>query len=388
MGQKEQPMHLTCAQKELSKHLATVCRVVPPRSTLPITGQVLLATDAGRLRLTATNLDLTITSWLPANVMMEGSVCLPARLFCDVVDALPSERVELDLSQRGRTVWVKGPPYDAKLNGIAAEEFPRIDPITTAPLLQVPASDLGRAIEGVIYAAAKDEVRPQLGGLLVRVGGATVTLVCSDGFRLAIRHLTLPNPATGEIDLIVPARAMAEVARAQSGLDESVALAVNAMRSQVLFRCESVQIVSRVIDGAYVNFGHVLDQVQRHTVRATLATAELLRAARFTAFVSRDAGNALRLDLAPANGEVGPGRVTLQATASQVGENTTELSAVVEGEAARIALDNTYLTDALDTIDTPQVILSASGGQTLAVRVQPAGRDDALHLISPLVLER
>lgn len=157
---------------------------------------------------------------------------------------------------------------------------------------------------------------------------------------------------------------------------------------QVLFSSESVQIVSRVIDGAYVNFQHVLDQVGRHTVRATLATAELQRAARFTAFVSRDAGNALRLDLAPANGGIGPGRVTLQATASQVGENTTELAAVVEGDAARIALDNSYLADALDTIDTPQVILSATGGQTLAVRVQPAGRDDALHLISPLVLER
>ncbi len=381
-------MHLTCTQGQLSKCLGIVGRAVAPRSTLPVTGHVLLTTDEGRLKLSATNLDIAIVSWLGAEIEDAGSISVPARLFTDLVNSLPNDRVELDLNRRTQTLRVKGARFEAHVKGLDASEFPRIDPVSETPLLQIPAAELRQGIEDVQFAAAKDETRPQLAGLLVRVRGSELTLVGCDSFRLSVSRVALGEPVPEEMDLIVPARTMAEVARVQGALDEPVSISVKPNRSQLLFHAESIDIVSRLIDGNYVDFQRVLDQAARHNVRATVATADLQRSARFTSFVSRDANNALKIEIKAAEGEVGPGVMTLQATAAQVGDNTTDIDAVVDGGSANIALDNTYLTDALDAIHTQQVTVSATSGQTLPVLLKPVGSDNSLHVIMPMHLQR
>jgi DNA polymerase-3 subunit beta len=327
-------------------------------------------------------------SWIAAEVDDEGSVSVPARLFTDLVNSLPNDRVELDLSRRTQTLLVKGPRFEAHVKGLDASEFPRIDPVAEPPLLQVPAAELREAIEDVQFAAAKDETRPQLAGLLLRLRGPELTLVGCDSFRLSVRRLALGAPVPEEMDLIVPARTMGEVARVHGALDEPVSISVKPNRSQVLFHADGIDVVSRLIEGAYVEFQRVLKQAEQHNVRATVATAELQRATRFTSFVSRDANNALRIDIKPADGEIGPGVMTLQATAAQVGDNCTEVDAVVEGGEAHIALDNTYVTDALDAIHTQQVTISATNGQTLPVLLKPVGGEDAVHVIMPMHLQR
>ena len=380
-------MHLTCGQSQLSKSLGIVGRAVAPRSSLPVTGHVLLATDNGRLKLAATNMDIAIVSWLDAEIEDEGSISVPARLFTDLVNSLPNDRVELDLSRRTQTLLVKGVRFEANVKGLDASEFPRIDAVAEQPLLELPAAELRQAIEDVLFAAAKDETRPQLAGLLFRARESALTLVGCDGFRLSIRKLPLEAPVPEEVDLIVPARTMAEVARIHGALDEPVSVSVKPNHSQMLFHAPSVEIISRLIDGSYVEFQRLLDQVARHNVRATVTTADLQRAARFTSFVSRDANNALRIEVKPSGEDAGPGVVTLQATAAQVGDNTTEIDAVVDGAEARIALDNTYLTDAAEAIHTQQVVISATAGQTLPVLLKPVGADDVLHLIMPMHLQ-
>jgi DNA polymerase-3 subunit beta len=380
-------VHLTCSQSQLSKSLGIVGRAVAPRSSLPVTGHVLLATDNGRLKLAATNMDIAIVSWIDAEIDDEGSVSVPARLFTDLVSSLPNDKVELDLSRRTQTLLVKGVRFSANVKGLDASEFPRIDVVAEKALLELAAADLRQAIEDVQFAAAKDETRPQLAGLLFRARESALTLVGCDGFRLSICRLPLDTPVSEDVDLIVPARTMAEVARIHGALDENVTVSIKPNHSQILFHTSSVEIVSRLIDGSYVEFQRLLDQVARHNVRATVTTADLQRAARFTSFVSRDANNGLRIEIKPSDGVVGPGVVTLQATAAQVGDNTTDIDAVVDGVEARIALDNTYLTDAADAIHTQQVTISATAGQTLPVLLKPVGTEDVLHLIMPMHLQ-
>lgn len=381
-------MHLTCAQAHLSKGLSDVGHAIAQRSTMPITGHVLLATDDGRLKLAGTNMDLAIVTWIAANVDDQGSVSVPHRLFSDLVTSLPNDDVELDLTQRTQTLTVKGPRFNANVKGLDASEFPTIDQVANNILLEVPADELRQAVDDVKFAAAKDETRPQLAGLLVRARGSQLTLVGCDSFRLSIRRITLKTPVSEDVDLIVPAKAMTEVARIQGALEGSIQIAVKPNRSQVLFHTDSVDIISRLIDGAYVEFQRVLDQTARHTVKATLATSDLQRAAKFTSFVSRDANNALRMTVEPSGEELGPGVVRLKATANQVGENSTEVDAVVGGGTAEIALDNTYLTDALDAVHSQQVVLSATDGQTLPVLLHPVGSEDTLHIIMPMHLSR
>jgi DNA polymerase-3 subunit beta len=280
---------------------------------------------------------------------------------------------------------VKGARFNANVKGVDASEFPAIDQVSDAPLVRVGADDLRQAIRDVEFAAAKDEGRPQLSGILLRARGHKLTLVGCDSYRLSLRTIELEAPATEDVDLIIPAKAMAEVARIQGALDEPIHIAVKPGR-QILFHTSSVDIVSRLIDGAYVEFQRVIDQTSRHTVKATLATADLQRAARFTSFVSRDNNNALRIHVKPSGDDTGPGLVQLEATAKQVGENSTDLDAVVAGGAAEISLDNTYMTDALDAIHSQQLVLSATSGPSLPVLLHPVGTDGSLHIIMPMHL--
>ncbi|MCL4544205.1 MAG: DNA polymerase III subunit beta, partial [Chloroflexi bacterium] len=383
----------------LSKALSTVGHAVAPRSTLPVTGHVLLNTDNGRLRLAGTNMDIAIVAWIPAEVDIEGSISVPARLFTDLISSLPTDRVELDLNRRSQTLIVRTSRFEANVKGLDASEFPRIDQVNEPPLVTIEASALCDAISDVQFAAAKDEMRPQLAGLLLRLRDNELTLVGCDSFRLSIRRLTFDNPvAVGSpqagIDLIVPARTMQEVSRAFGGTEGTLTITTTPTRTQVLFHSESVDIVSRLIEGNYVDFARLLDQTSQHTVRVAVTTSDLQRAARFTSFVSRDANNALHLDIKPIKDENGPGTVTLQATAAQVGENVTEVDAVVEGGAAEINLDNTYLADAIAAIHTQQTAIWTTRGQMLPVLLKPVGgshevgSEEALHMIMPMHLNR
>lgn len=389
-------MHLFCSQAALSKSLATVGHAVASRSTLPVMGHVLLSTEGSRLRLATTNMDIAIVSWIPAEIDSEGSIAVPWRLFTDLTNTLVCERIELDLNRRSQTLIVRGARSEANVKGLDASEFPRIDQVLEPPLLSIPGDTLCSAISDVQFAAAKDDMRPQLAGLLLRLGpreaglsqDAELTLVGCDSFRLSIRHVSLETPVQHTVDLIVPARTMQEVSRIFSGTEETIAIATTPNRSQVLFHSESVDIVSRLIEGNYVDFSRLLDQTARHTVHITVTTDDLERAARFTSYVSRDANNALHLSIKPANADNGPGTLTLQASAAQIGENVTEIDGVVEGGAAEMNLDNTYLTDAVTAIHTKQTAIWTTNGQMLPVLLKPVGTDEVLHMIMPMHLTR
>ncbi|MCL4541154.1 MAG: DNA polymerase III subunit beta [Chloroflexi bacterium] len=381
-------MHLFCSQAALSKGLATVGHAVAPRSTLPVTGHVLLGAEGARLRLSATNIDIAIVSWIPAEVEIEGSISVPWRLFADLINSLPNDRIELDLNRRSQTLIVRGARSEANVKGLDASEFPRIDQVLESPLTSIPGDTLCSAISDVQFAAAKDEMRPQLAGLLLRLQDTELTLVGCDSFRLSIRHVSLETPVQGTVDLIVPARTMQEVSRVFSDTEEAISIATTPNRTQVLFHSESVDIVSRLIEGNYVDFSRLLDQTAHHTAHIIVTTEELQRAARFTSYVSRDANNALHLSMKPTSTDSGPGILTLQAMAAQVGENWQEIDGAIEGGAAEINLDNTYLTDAVAAIHTKQAAIWTTNGQMLPVLLKPVGTDEALHMIMPMHLTR
>ena len=184
-------MKVSCLQENLTRGLQVVGRGVSTRGTLPILSNVLLKTDAGRLKLTATNLEIGINHWVPAKVEDEGAITVPAKLFTDFVNSLAPGQIDLSLNVRTKTLHVKSGAYEANIRGLDAEEFPIIPAVPDKPTTSIGQSTLRRMIHEVAFVASSDDSRPILTGCLFSLQGEKVTLAAADPYRLSVRSATL-----------------------------------------------------------------------------------------------------------------------------------------------------------------------------------------------------
>lgn len=377
-------MKVSCLLENLSRGLSIVTRAVAPRSTLPVLGNVLVATEAGRLRLSATNLELGITAWIGAKIEEQGATTVPARTFADLVNALPDDRVDMQLAVRTQTLNIRCGQSNNDLKCIDAQEFPPLPPSDLEPDLVLDTSDLKEMISQVVFAASTDDARPVLTGVLLEVGTGQLTLAAADGFRLSVRTAHPPAPVAGPLRAIVPARTLAELARVLSDGDESVSMSLPPNRAQVIFRAKNVEVVSQLIEGSFPDFRGIIPT--SYSTRSILPTLAFLRACKAAEIFAREAAYSTRLLITP-GGELEPGKVEISATAAQTGSNETIVDATIEGAPLEIAFNVRYLLDVLNVIDTPNVALETSGPSSPAV-VRPVGRDDFLHVIMPMHLGR
>ena len=374
-------MKVSCLQENLAKGLSVVARAVAARSTLPVLGNILLASDNARLRLSATNLELGITCWIGAKIEEEGSTTVPAKTLVDLVNTLPQDKVEMSLVVRTQTLNLSCGRVQANIKGIDAQEFPLIPPANLDDALQLNVEDFREMISHVIFAAATDEARPILTGVLAKIEGGQVTLAAADGFRLSLRTAHLSTPNAEPIQAIIPARALAELGRVITA-EEPVFMSLPPGRGQVIFHHDSVELVSQLIEGAFPDYNNVVPK--NYTTRTVMSTAEFRKACKTSDIFAREAAHTARLKIKPGS-ELTPGHVTISATAAETGDNVTELDATVDGGPIEIAFNVKYLVDVLNVMDTPNVALETSTSSSPGV-IRPVGRDDFLYVIMPMHL--
>jgi len=375
-------MKLSVLQENLSHGLTTVARAVSPRSTLPVLANILVATEDGRLRLTGTNLELGITCWIGAKVAEEGATTVPARTFVDLVNTLPADRVEMELTLRTQTLNVRAGAFDNNIKCIDAQEFPPMPPAELGEGVLLEMQDLREMINQVAFAASSDDARPVLSGVLVEIDGTHLTLAAADGFRLSVRRADLSAPVSSPLRAIVPARALAELARISS--DEQVHMLLPPGRGQVIFRGRDIELVSQLIEGAFPDYQGIIPS--SHTNRSVLSTAAFLKACKAADIFAREAAHSARLKIAPGS-ELEPGRIEVTATAAETGSNEVIVDATVDGEPIEIAFNVRFLVDVLSVINSPNVALETSGPAAPGV-IKPVGRDDFLHVVMPMHLGR
>ncbi len=373
-------MKVSCLQENLAKGLSIVSRAVASRSTLPVLGNILLATDQGRLKLAATNLELAVTNWIGAKVEEDGAITVPARVLTDFVNSMPPERIDMELNVRTQTLHVKCARYDANIKGVDATEFPIIPTISENKKLALEPDALREMIEQVTIAAATDESRPVLTGVYAEFDKDRVTFAAADGFRLSVRNAVLPSPVDQPFNVIIPAKALQEVGRVSGDQEDPIEMAVTENKTQVLFRLTNIEIVSQLIDGAFPPFARIIPE--SHSTRTVLNTAELQNAVKASSVFAREAMNTVRIQIAPA-GEMGAGKMVLTANSAESGDNVGELDATVDGEPVEIAFNARYLADVLNVLHTPQVALETTSSSSPGV-VKPVGRDDYTHVIMPM----
>jgi DNA polymerase-3 subunit beta len=377
-------MKVSCLQENLAKGLSVVGRAVSPRSTLPVLGNVLLATDAGRLKLSATNLEVGINCWIGAKVEEEGAITVPARTFIDLVNALPPDRVDMELVVRTQTLNLRASRSEANIKGIDAQEFPIVPVPEGEGGIPIEPEVLRTTIEQVAFAAATDESRPILTGVQAKFEDTQLTLAAADGFRLSVRVVSLPQPVPDPFSIIIPARALVELGRISGEQQEPIVITVTPTRNQVLFQLTDIVLVSQLIDGNFPDYRQIIPGDR--TTHSVMDTAAFLKACKTALIFARDAAHITRLHVKPGS-ELAPGHVIVSATSAETGDDVSEIDASIEGEEIEIAFNVKYMIDVLSVAGTPQVALDTTMPSSPGV-VRPVGDVDFTHVIMPMHLGR
>ena len=382
-------MKISCLQENLNRGLATVGRAVATRTTLPITQNVLLATDKGRLRLSATNLEISITTWIGASVEEEGSLTVPARLLTEFVASLPSDQIDMVMTPRPRSLQLTCARSQANINGTDAEDFPPIPTVEDGMAAKIDPQVLRTAIGQVAFAAATEESRPVLTGVKLDMTGDQFTMVAADGFRLALHRGQLAEPVAEPIDVILPARTLNELSRFLGDQEEPVDMTVTPTKGQALFRLENVELVSQLMQGTFPSYSQLIPE--GYQTRTVFDLQEFLRAARSTAIFARDGTGIIRLQMTPAgeaatDGAGQPGKVIVSARAEEMGDNQDEVDTVIEGEESKIAFNSKYLLEVLSVLERGQVALETSTPSSPGV-FKPIGSDAYIHVVMPMFVQ-
>ena len=376
-------MKISCLQENLAKGLSVVGRAVGSRSTLPQASHVLLASDEGRLKLVATNLEIAITCWIGAQVEEEGAVTIPARLLTDFVTSLPNERIDMSLPARAKQLNLNCARNEASVSGMDAADFPPVPPVDDGFRLKLDAKALRAAIEHVEFAAAADDTRPVLTGIHTLLEDSELTLAAADGFRLAVYKLALGQEVAEKVEVIIPARAMRELMRLLAEEEEPLELAFNAARSQVLFRMKSVEMVATLIQGTFPNYSQLIPG--SYASRALIDMRQFLQETRIAAIFARDGSGIVRIQLQPGE-DVAPGKLIISARAEEIGEHRGEMYVKIEGEASKIAFNSKYLQDVLQVLDCSQVALETSTPSSPGV-LRPVGVENYVHVVMPMFVQ-
>lgn len=374
-------MKASVTQQHLAHGLSIVSRAVSPRSTLPVLANVLVATDEGRLRLSATNLELGITCWIPAQIQEEGSITVPARTIVDLVGTFPPDLVQLSLEVRTQTLNVVCNSSAHEIKGIDAQDFPPVPVPDLSEGVELDLTSFKEMIQQVAFAASMDEARPVLQGVKMEVADNTLTLAATDGFRISVRKELLTNPIKQAFSIIIPARALTELARIAGENDKVVSMVVPAGRGQVIFHLNDAELVSQLIDGNFPDYRAIIPKSFK--TRTVVSTAAFLKACRQAEIIAREGNNVIRLNVLPDEGNIG--HVEINSQTEETGKSDIQIEATIEGGAILIAFNVKFLREVLDVMRTPNIALETNTNNAPGV-VRPVGDDDYVHVIMPMHL--
>lgn len=383
-------MRVTCQQESLQQGLDRVTRAVATRTSLPALSNVLLETDGGRLKIVGSDLSIAITTWIGASIEEEGRIAVDARLLSDFVHTLPNSPVHLASAGRQSLMTVSCGRDRAEINGIDPDDFPPVPVVVDdVESTTIDPALLREMISQVEFAAATDESRPVLAGVLVRIEGDRIVLAAADGFRLAVREGRISRPLLSPIDVIVPARSMRELARLLGEARNEASLYVTPNRSQLIVHISGddgegeVEFLTRLIDGTFPDYRQIIPA--SFTTQVELGRDSLLTAVRRSSYFARDNNDAIRFDVLATDDDSNPGTVEVSANAAERGNSHSFVDATIEGPAVQIAFNARYLNDVLGVIKSSSTVLGLNGSNQAGV-IRSGDSADYTHVIMPMVI--
>lgn len=368
-------MKFTITREKLHEGLGAVAASVPTKTTLPVLSNVLVEATQDGLKLSGTDLDIAVTTVIPAQVDQEGATTLPARKLVEIVRELPSAAIRVGSSGEQR-VQIECGRSKFKLLGLSKDEFPSFPAVRFDTGWKVAAKDLQKLIGHVAFAASTEESRPILNGVLWELRSDRMRMVATNGHRLARMDVPLSSAAGGNADLIVPPKALDQIRRLFNP-DDEIEIARN--ENHLGFRSASTQIFTRLIEGPYPNYEQVIPKENDKTVTADKAA--LTSALRRMSIVASDQTHRIRLALAN-------GSCKFSVTTPDLGEAQEEMTVAYDGDPLEIGFNAAYLLEVLKYMPTDEVRMTFKGPERAAT-CEPVGWDDPasyLTLVMPLRL--
>ena len=369
-------MRFTILQQDLLPPLQSVSRSVGVHSTLPVLGNVLLSVEEKKLKIAATNLEIGVIKFISITDEIVGEITVPAKTLVEAVSGLGPSKVTLESA--GEVLNIQSGKFKASINGIPASEFPAI-PLSKNSSISFP-KDVFLTSSQILFAAAVDEGRPVLTGVLTDVKDSRLDFVATDGFRLGHRQVQL---ALGESERVkgfkslIPKKTFEEVLRiiAEQEIDE-VGISATENQNQIIFTLGQTIVSSRLIEGQFPNWERIIPQ--KIVGRAILEKNSLIRSVKLASVFAKNEANIVVLTTKK-------GSLVLKSSAKEVGSQENEIEAEVEGEELQIAFNNKFLLDAISNIPAQQLMMEFSGPLS-ACLIKPVGVEGLEYIVMPVRL--
>lgn len=364
-------MKITILQENLAKAVTRTNRIVTNKPQLPVLSNILINAIGGGLIVTASTLETTESVSVGAKIEKEGGLCVPAKIFTELVSSLPQDTVVLE--EKSGLLHVVCGGTRATVAGVAAGEFPPAGKSTTKKETALEKERLIYILSLVLFAASTDEGRPLLTGAKITQNDEGAALAATDGYRLSVYRSDLKLPK--DTSLVIPARALGEIVRVcQEEKEVKEVLLSDAGDGQLVVRVGDTTVVTRRIEGEYPNFEKIIPT--KHTTAATLDVQLFMKAVKSASIFARDSANIVRLHVAK-------NLLTISANTPQVGENTVEVDAKTEGEDGDIAFNSRFLLELLANFPGEELVFEMTGALNPGAFKSP--KDSAfLHIIMPV----
>lgn len=352
-------MIVSLTQENLMAGLQKVARAVATKTTMPIVQNVMLSGDEGRLRISATNLEFAITTWVAGMFEREGSITVPYRYFHDRARTMPSGVVHLEVinaegesDAEGGTLIMKSGRSRAQFACAPAADFPPIPKVVEGLGANLDPALLRQGIGLVTFSAASDESRPVLTGMNLKIEEHDLAMACADGFRLAVYSCKVEKPMPEKVNVIIPAKAADELNRLCDGQSSLVEMMLAPSAQQVMFKTADSELVSNLLTGSFPVYEQLIPEDNGQTTRAVLNISETRRAAQAAAVFARDGSNILRMEFGVNEESETPRELTISAVSSDLGDSKDTIGVEeLEGEHGKIAFNVRYVQDILGAMD-------------------------------------
>ncbi|MBX4205018.1 MAG: DNA polymerase III subunit beta [Candidatus Doudnabacteria bacterium] len=363
-------MKLICTKENLRKGLFVVSRVVGVGNPLQVLNNILVKTDQGRIKLSSTNLEIGVNTWVGGKIEEEGSLTVPARLINEYINNLPTEKVTL--TSKDTTLNVEADNYHTNIKGLSSEDFPLIPQVADEPFAKIDSQEFRDALSETTWAAAINETQPEISGIYMAFEADKLRIAATDRYRLAERTAQLLEPATSAKEVIIPSRTINELNKILGTGKGEVGIYFS--ESQVLFKFDETEIISRLIDGAYPDYRAIIPK--EFKTQATVPREDLIHALKATALFAPDTNN-IHLEVSE------DGVIKVSASSAAAGENEALVKGKVSGIANNAIFNFRYLLDCLNNLTEANVVLKMISDASPAMLV-PEKRDNYLYIVMPI----
>jgi len=366
-------MIFTCEKQKILEGISIVQKAITGKSTMPILEGIYIKTNQSTLTLIGSDMDVSIQTSVDATIIEEGCIVIDAKIFGEIIRKLPNSTIKIEtIENQLIKITCEKSVFDVVY--MNTNEFPELPEVNEDLKISVNQNILKNMIKGTSFAIAQDETRPILQGILFEVKNKNLNLVALDGYRLAIKSEYLDTDI--DMEVVIPGKTLNEVSKILEDIDDIVDITFT--NNHILFNLERTKIISRLLEGKFINYNSLLPQ--EHKLFVNVNRQELQNAIERASLMAKDGNtNLIRLDLQQDN--------LIITSNSQLGKVREEISIKLQGDEIQIAFNSRYLLDVLKNVEDNEVVMKMTSGISPCV-IQEKNNENAKYLVLPVRLMR